>query len=184
MRPLPSLLVLFFAWLAPPLAAQEHRIINAPSAAAGLPFSSAVRVGNMIYLSGQLGNTPGTRQLADTGIAGQTRQAFENVKAVLAAAGSSMERVVKCTVFLTDIKDYAAMNAVYATYFPKDPPASRAHERRRCRHAPWSRPRLAAGSARGACHRSSLRTLRASGRPPAAVPRPRAGSSRRGEARG
>lgn len=122
MRLLPSLLVLF-AWLAPPLAAQDHRIINAPSAAAGLPFSSAVQVGNMLYLSGQIGNTPGTRQLADTGIAGQTRQVFENVKAVLAAAGSSLERVVKCTVFLTDIKDYAAMNAVYATYFPKDPPA-------------------------------------------------------------
>jgi reactive intermediate/imine deaminase len=122
MRPLPSLLLLF-AWLAAPLAAQDHRVINAPSAAAGLPFSSAVRVGNMLYLSGQIGNTPGTRQLADTGIAGQTRQVFENVKAVLAAAGSSLERVVKCTVFLTDIKDYAAMNAVYATYFPKDPPA-------------------------------------------------------------
>src|SRR5712692_1741925 len=68
-------------------------------------------------------NTPGTRQLADSGIAGQTKQAFENIKTVLAAAGSSLERVVKCTVFLLDIKDYAAMNAVYATYFPKDPPA-------------------------------------------------------------
>jgi len=82
-----------------------------------------VRVGTMLYLSGQIGNTPGTRQLADTGIAGQTKQAFENIKTVLAAAGSSLERVVKCTVFLLDIKDYAAMNAVYATYFPKDPPA-------------------------------------------------------------
>src|SRR5438067_1381661 len=55
--------------------------------------------------------------------AGQTRQALENVKAVLAVAGSALERVVKCTVFLSDIRDYAAMNAVYATYFPKDPPA-------------------------------------------------------------
>lgn len=90
---------------------------------AGLPFSPAVRVGNMLYLSGQIGNTPGTRQLADTGIAGQTKQAFENIKTVLQAAGSSLERVVKCTVFLADIEDYAAMNAVYATFFPKDPPA-------------------------------------------------------------
>lgn len=90
---------------------------------AGLPFSPAVRVGNMLYLSGQIGNTPGTRQLADTGIAGQTKQAFENIKTVLQAAGSSLERVVKCTVFLADIKDYVAMNAVYATFFPKDPPA-------------------------------------------------------------
>ena len=77
----------------------------------------------MLYLSGQIGNVPGTRQLADTGIAGQTRQALENIKAVLAAAGSSLDRAVKCTVFLMDIKDYAAMNTVYATYFPKDPPA-------------------------------------------------------------
>jgi reactive intermediate/imine deaminase len=122
MRPLPSFLVLVAA-LAAPLAAQDHRVINVAGAAVGLPFSSAVRVGNMLYLSGQIGNTPGTRQLADTGIAGQTKQAFENIKAVLAAAGSSLERAVKCTVFLTDIKDYAAMNAVYATYFPKDPPA-------------------------------------------------------------
>jgi reactive intermediate/imine deaminase len=122
MRPLPSFLVLVAA-LAAPLAAQDHRVISVAGAAVGLPFSSAVRVGNMLYLSGQIGNTPGTRQLADTGIAGQTKQAFENIKAVLAAAGSSLERAVKCTVFLTDIKDYAAMNAVYATYFPKDPPA-------------------------------------------------------------
>jgi len=74
-------------------------------------------------LAGQIGNTPGTRQLADTGVAGQTRQALENIKSVLAAASSSLERVVKCTVFLTNIADYQAMNAVYATYFPKDPPA-------------------------------------------------------------
>jgi reactive intermediate/imine deaminase len=77
----------------------------------------------MLYLSGQLGLVPGTPQFADTGIAGQTRQALENVKAVLVYAGSSLERVVKCTVFLSDIRDFAAMNAVYTTYFPKDPPA-------------------------------------------------------------
>src|SRR5881409_1228058 len=68
-------------------------------------------------------NVPGTRQLADGGIAGQTRQVLENIKAVLVFAGSSLDRVVKCTVFLADIQDFAAMNAVYATYFPKDPPA-------------------------------------------------------------
>src|SRR2546429_6674719 len=56
-------------------------------------------------------------------IAGQTRQVLENIKAVLAFAGSSLDRAVKCTVFLADIQDFAAMNAVYATYFPKDPPA-------------------------------------------------------------
>src|SRR5712691_10460209 len=117
-----TIVVAAFLW-ASTAAAQDHQVINPPGTAVGLPFSSAVRVGNLLYLSGAIGNTPGTRQLADTGIAGQTKQAFENIKTVLAAAGSSLKRVMKCTVFLLDIKDYAAMNAVYATYFPKDPPA-------------------------------------------------------------
>src|SRR5256885_3677132 len=106
-----------------PAAAQQRQVIQPPGTAVGLPFSPAVRVGNMLYLSGQIGNRPGTRELADTGITGQTRQALENIKALLASAGSSLDRAVKCTVFLTDIRDYAAMNTVYATYFPKDPPA-------------------------------------------------------------
>ena len=106
-----------------PAAAQDRQVIQPPGTGVGLPFSAAVRVGNMLYLSGQIGNVPGTRQLADTGITGQVRQALENIKATLGYAGSSLERVVKCTVFLVDIKDYAAMNAVYVTYFPKDPPA-------------------------------------------------------------
>lgn len=105
------------------LAAQDRQVIHTSYEVAGLPFSTAVRVGNLLFLSGQVGNKPGTRELADTGITGQTRQALENIKGVLAAAGSSLERAVKCTVFLTDIRDYQAMNAVYATYFPKDPPA-------------------------------------------------------------
>src|SRR5438128_8918695 len=117
-----SLLALFLVLMSRSLA-QERQVLHGPGEVRGLPFSSAVRVGNMLYLSGQIGNVPGTRQLADTGIAGQTKQVLENVKGVLAAAGSSLERVVKCTVFLADIKDYAAMNAVYATYFSKDPPA-------------------------------------------------------------
>ena len=105
------------------LAAQDRQVIHTAYEVAGLPFSTAVRVGNLLFLSGQIGNKPGTRELADTGITGQTRQALENIKGVLAAAGSTLERAVKCTVFLTDIKDYQAMNAVYTTYFPKDPPA-------------------------------------------------------------
>ncbi len=104
-------------------AAQDRQVIQPPGTGVGLPFSAAVRVGNMLYLSGQIGTVPGTRQLADTGITGQVRQALENIKATLGYAGSSLERVVKCTVFLLDIKDFAAMNAVYTTYFPNDPPA-------------------------------------------------------------
>lgn len=101
----------------------DRQVINAPGVPPGLPFSSAVRIGNVLYLSGQIGVLPGTRQLADTGVAGQTRQVFENMQAVLTSAGSSLERVFKCTVFLSNIADYAKMNEVYATYFPKDPPA-------------------------------------------------------------
>jgi len=116
-------LVALLIAVAIPAAAQDRQVIQPPGAGVALPFSAAVRVGNMLYLSGQIGNVPGTRQLADTGITGQVRQALENIKATLGYAGSSLERVVKCTVFLVDIKDYAAMNAVYVTYFPKDPPA-------------------------------------------------------------
>ncbi|MEX2157600.1 MAG: RidA family protein [Gemmatimonadales bacterium] len=104
-------------------AAQERQVIQMPGSLPGLPFSSAVRVGNVLYLSGQIGNLPGTRELADTGIVGQTRQTLENIKAVLTYAGSSLERVFKCTVFLVNIADFEKMNGVYTTYFPKDPPA-------------------------------------------------------------
>lgn len=105
------------------LVAQSKEVLKVPGAVEGIPFSPVVKVGNVLYLSGQLGNVPGTRQMADTGIAGQTRQTMENIKALLVAVGSGLDRVFKCTVFLANIADYAAMNAVYATYFPKDPPA-------------------------------------------------------------
>lgn len=117
------LLVTTLAALGRPLAAQDRQVVQPPGRSSGLPLSPAVRVGNMLYLSGQIGIVPGTVQLADTGIAGQTRQTFENIKAVLSYAGSSLERVVKCTVYLVDMRDYAKMNDVYASYFPKDPPA-------------------------------------------------------------
>jgi reactive intermediate/imine deaminase len=88
-----------------------------------LPFSDAVRVGQTLYLSGKIGNIPGTSQLAEGGIQGETRQTMENIKASLEKYGSSLDEVVKCTVFLADIAEWAAMNEVYVTYFPKDPPA-------------------------------------------------------------
>jgi len=98
-------------------------VIRAPGSLEGLPFSSAVRVGNMLYLSGQIGNLPGTRELVPGGVTAETRQAMENIKGVLTYAGSGLELVVKCTVFLADIADYQAVNAVYQEYFPVDPPA-------------------------------------------------------------
>ena len=87
-----------------------------------LPFSSAVRVGDTLYLSGSIGNIPGTLELAEGGIQGETRQTMENIRQVLETFGSSMDRVVKCTVFLADMAEWGAMNEVYRTYF-ENPPA-------------------------------------------------------------
>jgi len=88
-----------------------------------LPFSDAVRVGPMLYLSGKIGNTPGTSSLAEGGIAGETRQTLENIKASLEKYGYKMSDVVKCTVFLADIQEWGEMNKVYTTFFPTNPPA-------------------------------------------------------------
>ncbi len=79
------------------------------------PFSPAVRVGNMLYLAGQLGTDHG--KLVAGGIGPETKQALTNIKIVLEANGSDMEHVVKCTVFLADIKEWPAMNDVYRTMF-------------------------------------------------------------------
>ena len=90
---------------------------------AQLPFSEAVRVGHMLYLSGQIGAIPGTSRLVEGGITAETRQTMENIKASLEKLGSSMSEVVKCTVFLADIEEWAAMSEVYISYFPINPPA-------------------------------------------------------------
>jgi len=89
-----------------------------------LPFSSAVRVDNTLYVSGSIGNIPGTMELAEGGIQGETRQTLDNISAVLQQFGSSMDRVVKCTVFLADIAEWGAMNEVYTTYFANPPARS------------------------------------------------------------
>ena len=89
-----------------------------------LPFSSAVRVDNLLFLSGMLGNMPGTSNLGEGGIQGETRQTLENIKRVVEHFGSSMDQVVKCTVFLADIAEWGAMNEVYKTYFPNPPARS------------------------------------------------------------
>jgi len=77
----------------------------------------------MVYLSGQIGTKPGTTELVEGGVTAETRQALENIEVVLEYAHRSLGDVVKCTVFLADIADYAAMNEVYRTFFPVDPPA-------------------------------------------------------------
>jgi len=98
--------------------------LSAPGAEKlSLPFSEAVRVGDMLYLSGQIGTIPGTTELVPGGISEETRQALENITVILERNGSSLNRVVKCTVFLADINEWPKMNEVYRTYFPKAPPA-------------------------------------------------------------
>ena len=90
------------------------------------PFSPAVRVGNLIFLSGQIG-TPGANASANAvvpgGIEAETRQTLENIKDILQRSGSSMDRVVKCTVMMADMREWDRMNVVYATYFPTNKPA-------------------------------------------------------------
>jgi 2-iminobutanoate/2-iminopropanoate deaminase len=88
----------------------------------GLPFSAAVRVGKMLYLSGQIG-LDATGNLAPGGIVGETRQTMENIKATLEHYGSSLDHVVKATVMLADMSEWAEMNRVYVTYFARHLPA-------------------------------------------------------------
>lgn len=87
---------------------------NAPAAIG--PYSQAVRLGNMVYASGQVALDPATGQLVAGGIAEQTVRALENIKAVLAAAGLSLDQIIKTTVFLKSMNDFAAMNEIYARY--------------------------------------------------------------------
>lgn len=94
---------------------------KAPAAAG--PYSQAVRVGNLVFTAGQVGLVPGTKEFAGPDIASQTRQVLKNIRGILEAAGSGLEHVVKTTVFLQDIAEWPAMNAVYAEFFPANPPA-------------------------------------------------------------
>jgi 2-iminobutanoate/2-iminopropanoate deaminase len=81
------------------------------------PYSQGVRVGNLLFTAGQAGVDPVTQQVVAGGITEQTTRTFENLKAILDAGGSSLAKVVKASVFLKDMNDFAAMNAVYSTYF-------------------------------------------------------------------
>jgi 2-iminobutanoate/2-iminopropanoate deaminase len=102
----------------------SKQIITTEEAPAAVgPYSQAARIGDLIYTAGQLGIVPGTKAFAGPDIEAQTRQALENLKAVLEAGGSCLEHVVKTTVFLQDIGEFSRMNAVYAEFFSESPPA-------------------------------------------------------------
>jgi len=103
-------------------------VVTDKAPAAVGPYSQAIRVGNLIFTAGQLGLVPGTREFAGPDVASQTRQALQNIKAILEAGGSCLDHVVKTTVFLQDIKEWPLMNQVYAEFFPVDPPGRSAVE--------------------------------------------------------
>jgi 2-iminobutanoate/2-iminopropanoate deaminase len=87
------------------------------------PYSQGVKAGDLIFSAGQLGLVPGTKEFAGPDIESQTRQALENLKGVVEAGGSCLKHVVKTTVFLANMGEFARMNAVYAEFFPEAPPA-------------------------------------------------------------
>lgn len=89
----------------------------------GVPLSPAIKVGNLVFTSGQVGVSPETGQMVEGGVIEQARQVLENIAAVLKAAGTSMDRVVKTTVFVTDIEYRVQIGPVYSQYFPVAPPA-------------------------------------------------------------
>ncbi len=105
-------------------ASPQRRIIATEAAPAALAvYSQAVEAGDTLYLAGQIGLDPATRKLVEGGVEAETRRALDNCKAILNAAGYTLGDVVQVQIFLADIGDYAAMNAVYAGYFPENPPA-------------------------------------------------------------
>ena len=87
------------------------------------PYSQAVRAGNLVFVSGQGPIDPKTNQAVTSGIEAETRQVMENLKAILEAAGSSLDRAVRCGCFLANLDDFQAFNGVYREYFTADPPA-------------------------------------------------------------
>jgi len=87
------------------------------------PYSQAVRAGNLVFASGQIPIDPSTGEFVPGGIAEQTEQVLKNLTSVFAAAGATMEQIVKTTVFLADMNDFTAMNEVYAKFFSENPPA-------------------------------------------------------------
>lgn len=87
------------------------------------PYSQAIRANGFVFVSGQIALDPRTQQMTTGGVAAQTERVLENLKGILEAAGASLDKVVRTTVFLADLEEFAAMNEVYAKFFPGHPPA-------------------------------------------------------------
>ncbi len=106
------------------MSSRERKVVITEGAPKAIgPYSVAIRTENLIFASGSLGVDPATGEFAAGGVEGQTRQALKNLGEVLKAGGSSLEQVVKTTVFMQDMSEFALMNAVYAEFFPNESPA-------------------------------------------------------------
>ena len=102
----------------------DKQVVHTPKVPpARVPLSQAIKVGDWVFASGQLGLDVATGKLVPGGIAAETRQVCENLKAVLEAGGSSLDKVVKVTIYMTDLAELMEMNGVFSRYFPVDPPA-------------------------------------------------------------
>jgi reactive intermediate/imine deaminase len=135
MRLLSPLIVLVAACarsaaVAPPPAPAETRTVengitwHTPYGKPTRPFSPAVQVGNLLFLAGQIGTSANAQGgVVPGGVKAETKQTMENIKEVLEKSGSSLDRVVKCTVMMADMREWDAMNEVYTTYFPRNKPA-------------------------------------------------------------
>ena len=102
----------------------DRQVVHSDKAPKALgPYSQGIRFGDFVFCAGQGGFDPATGRLVEGGIEAETRRVMQNLSAVLEQAGTSIQNVVKTTVFLTDIDEFKAMNAIYAEYFPSNPPA-------------------------------------------------------------
>ncbi len=101
-----------------------REVISTPNAPAAIgPYSQAIAIDGLLFCSGQIPLDPATGQVIEGDVSAQTRQVMENIRALLTAAGTSLEKVVKTTIFLADMNDFATVNAIYGEYFPENPPA-------------------------------------------------------------
>jgi 2-iminobutanoate/2-iminopropanoate deaminase len=104
----------------------EKRVVrteNAPAPFQGAPYNQAVVYGDLVFVAGQVGIDPGTNEVVDGGIEAQTERAMQNVEAILEEAGSGLDRLLKCTIFLADFGDFPTVNEIYGRYVQPDPPA-------------------------------------------------------------
>ncbi|MBL8100719.1 MAG: RidA family protein [Anaerolineales bacterium] len=102
----------------------KKKVIHSEKAPKAIgPYSQAIRTDSMVYTAGQIGFDPATMEIVSGGVEAETRQVLTNLKNILEASGSSLDHVVKTLVFLQDMADFPKMNAIYAEYFPENPPA-------------------------------------------------------------